>query len=60
MVSKEWEAFEDLFANFGFNRRQVMKNKNVQIAHTIELEDVLKGKSVITKYTLQSQEELKH
>ncbi len=47
-------GFEDLFANFGFNRRQVMKNRNVQIGHTIELEDVFKGKSVITKYTLQS------
>ena len=27
-----------------------MQNRNVQIAHTIELEDVFKGKSVITKY----------
>ena len=43
-------GFEDLFTTFGFNRRQAMQNRNVQIAHSIELEDVFKGKSVITKY----------
>tara|TARA_Y100001935_G_C17205114_1_gene457129 strand:- start:109 stop:912 length:804 start_codon:yes stop_codon:yes gene_type:complete len=46
-------GFEDLFSTFGFNRRP-MQNKNVQLAHTIGLEDVFRGKSVITKYTLQS------
>ena len=46
--------FEDLFAQFGFNRQRQMQNRNVQISHTIELEDVFKGKSVITKYNLQS------
>jgi len=47
-------GFEDLFTQFGFNRRQAMQNRNVQIGHTIELLDVFTGKSVITKYTLQS------
>ena len=47
-------GFEDLFTTFGCNRRQAMQNRNVQIAHAIELEDVFKGKSVITKYNLQS------
>tara|TARA_B100002019_G_C21272445_1_gene603137 strand:- start:4027 stop:4833 length:807 start_codon:yes stop_codon:yes gene_type:complete len=47
-------GFEDLFSQFGFNRRPPMQNKNVQIAHTIELLDVFRGKSVITKYNLHS------
>ena len=42
-------GFEDLFSQFGFNRRASMQNKSIQIAHTIELLDVFRGKSVITQ-----------
>ncbi len=47
-------GFEDIFANFGFQRSRPMQNKNITIAHTIDLLDVFTGKSVITKYNLQS------
>ena len=36
-------GFEDLFTQFGFNRRQAMQNRNVQIGHTIELLDWYTG-----------------
>ena len=42
-------GFEDLFSNL-IPIDGIMQNKNVQIAHTIELLDVFRGKSVITKY----------
>jgi len=48
-------GFEDIFSQFGFRQqRRPVQNRNVTIAHTIELADVLTGKSVITKYNLQS------
>ena len=46
-------GFEDLFSQFGFNRRP-MKNRDVHIAHTLSLEEVYTGKTVIANYRLRN------
>ena len=45
---------EDIFGNFGFNfgRRQVRKNKSLNIVIDITLEDVLKGKDINAEITV--------
>ena len=47
-------GFEDIFSQaFGFNRRPV-KNRDIHIAHTLTLEEVFTGKTVIANYNLRN------
>ena len=47
--------FEDMFSHqFGFNRRQPQKNKDIVLSAKINLEEVYSGKSLIMQYRLQS------
>ena len=56
----EWhfgtENLNDIFGNFGFNfgRRPIRRNKSVNIAVSISLEDVLKGKDINAEINLPS------
>jgi DnaJ-class molecular chaperone len=43
---------EDIFANFGFGRRPMRKNKTLNIVVDITLEDVLSGKEINAEITL--------
>jgi len=43
---------EDIFANFGFGRRPMRKNKTLNIVVDIALEDVLSGKEINAEITL--------
>jgi DnaJ-class molecular chaperone len=45
-------GFEDMFRNFGFDPRQRMKNKDINIAHTLTLNETFQGKTVIANYKL--------
>lgn len=48
--------FEDLFGAI-FGRQQVRRNRDVKIAITLELEEVMNGKDLVANYTLFSGEQ---
>lgn len=57
MFNQNFGNFDDIFSNMfghGFQQRQQPKNRDITIAASIRLEDVLVGKDLIAAYRLRS------